>query len=115
MSEYITRERALEILNDIGGCGAEPESYTAGWDEAINAAYEAIQSEPAADVAPVVHERWEPFRGIFQCSACRFGMFMDGMFFENGECTHANEQDFRLKYCPNCGAKMDGTEQRNNE
>ena len=44
MSEYITRERALEILNDIGGCGAEPGSYTAGWDEAINAAYEAIQS-----------------------------------------------------------------------
>ena len=58
MSEYITRERALEILNDIGGCGAEPESYTAGWDEAINAAYEAIQSEPAADVAPVVHAHW---------------------------------------------------------
>ncbi len=55
MSEYITRERALEILNDIGGCGAEPGSYTAGWDEAINAAYEAIQDEPAADVAPVVH------------------------------------------------------------
>ena len=42
MSEYIARERALEILNDIGGCGAEPGSYTAGWDEAINAAYEAI-------------------------------------------------------------------------
>lgn len=34
MSEYINREHALEILNDIGGCGAEPESYTAGWDEA---------------------------------------------------------------------------------
>ena len=35
MSECITRERALEILNDIGGCGAEPGSYTAGWDEVI--------------------------------------------------------------------------------
>ena len=62
MSEHINRERALEILNDIGGCGAEPGSYTAGWDEAINAAYEAIQSEPAADVAPVVRckdcEHW---------------------------------------------------------
>ena len=67
MSEYITRERALEILNDIGGCGAEPGSYTAGWDEAINAAYEAIQSEPAADVAPVVHAHWinePPYRAL---------------------------------------------------
>ena len=67
MSEYITRERALEILNDIGGCGAEPESYTAGWDEAINAAYETIQSEPAADVAPVVHAHWinePPYRAL---------------------------------------------------
>lgn len=70
MSEYITRERALEILNDIGGCGAEPGSYTAGWDEAINAAYEAIQDEPAADVAPVVHGEWLNIDGDYTFAAC---------------------------------------------
>ena len=101
MSEYITRERALEILNDIGGCGAEPESYTAGWDEAINAAYEAIQSEPAADVAPVVHGRWILERDpagkpvCYHCSAC------------DSDGSHTSIR-IAYKYCPNCGAKMDG-------
>lgn len=103
MSECITRERALEILNDIGGCGAEPGSYTAGWDEAINAAYEAIQDEPAADVAPVVHGHWtlerDPDDGnkpvCYHCSVC------------DSDGCHTSIR-IAYKYCPNCGAKMDG-------
>lgn len=103
MTEYIARERALEILNDIGGCGAEPESYIAGWDEAINAAYEAIQSEPAADVAPVVHGRWIRFKEPdseagyihMRCSVCT-AYWSDP--------SHADH----FRYCPRCGAKMDG-------
>lgn len=94
MSEHITRERALEILNDIGGCGAESESYTAGWDEAINAAYEAIQSEPAADVAPVVHSKWE--------------ICCDGYYPYCLNCKVEPPGREMTKYCPNCGAKMDG-------
>lgn len=103
MSEYIEHERALEILNDIGGCGAEPGSYTAGWDEAINAAYEAIQSEPATDVAPVVHGRWIRFKEPdsetgyihMRCSVC-------SAYWSDP--SHADH----FRYCPNCGAKMDG-------
>lgn len=103
MSEHIARERALEILNDIGGCGAEPGSYTAGWDEAINAAYEAIQSEPAADVASVVHGRWIRFKEPdsetgyihMRCSVC-------SAYWSDP--SHADH----FRYCPNCGAKMDG-------
>ena len=94
MSEHIARERALEILNDIGGCGAEPGSYTAGWDEAINAAYEAIQSEPAADVAPVVHSKWE--------------ICCDGYYPYCLNCKEEPPGREMTKYCPNCGAKMDG-------
>ena len=53
-----------------------------------------------ADAAPVVQATWERIKnndyGIdFRCSAChRFR-------FHNGELR-------RYKYCPNCGAKMDG-------
>lgn len=103
MNEYITRERALEILNDIGGCGAEPESYTAGWDEAINAAYEAIQSEPAADVAPVVHAYWKGYHTQDPCcSNCGFS-------YDREEGEYAQTTD----YCGNCGAKMDENEVEN--
>lgn len=94
MSEYIKRERALEILNDIGGCGAKPGSYTAGWDEAINAAYEAIQDEPAADVAPVVHSKWE--------------ICCDGYYPYCRNCGREPQGREMTKFCPNCGAKMDG-------
>ena len=57
--------------------------------------------------APVRHGHWIRVKGIIQCNICGFGLFPDGYFFENGECTHSNEQDYRLNFCPNCGAKMD--------
>ena len=93
MSEHINRERALEILNDIGGCGAEPGSYTAGWDEAINAAYEAIQSEPAADVAPVVRckdcEHWGTRKADGYGFCCIWGASVK----ENAFCSSGVKED----------------------
>lgn len=70
---------------------------------------------PAADVAPVVHGRWIPSESDFddddtlfdveewcdwQCSACR------------EDICYEDPMPPRLlpKYCPNCGAKMDGGE-----
>ena len=51
-----------------------------------------IDNAPTADVAPVVHGRWEMFNGGYgwKCSACENISF-------NTHC-----------YCPNCGARMDG-------
>lgn len=51
---------------------------------------------PAADVEPVRHGEWIEYTGyphIIVCSECDWG-------------TLPCEKDF--KYCPNCGAKMDG-------
>ena len=56
---------------------------------------------------PVVHAHWQPYKDTVQCSACGFGTFMDGYFFDHGECTHADDRSFRFSFCPNCGAKMD--------
>ena len=93
MSEYIKRERVLEILHDIGGCGAEPGAWDDGYDSAINAAYDAVQSEPAADV-PVIHSKWD--------------ICCDGYYPYCLHCRCEPPGREMTKYCPNCGAKMDG-------
>lgn len=54
MAEYIERDKLLEKLHEIGGCGAEPDTWADGYDKAIDAAYGLIQRTPAADVVPVV-------------------------------------------------------------
>jgi rubrerythrin len=55
-----------------------------------------IESFPAADGQPVKHGRWQDNRhsdNVMVCSVC-------GVVRENGN----------FKYCPDCGAKMDGAE-----
>ena len=56
-----------------------------------------------ADVAPVVHVRWEHdsvgFDDFWRCSACR-----EDWFFEYDP----EAENTRVNYCPNCGARMDG-------
>lgn len=81
MAEYIERETLLERAE-----------YDNIYRLIIPA--EAIKAAPAADVAPVVHGRWVPFHSqaagdIWYCSACEIGFAA------------------QMKYCPNCGAKMD--------
>lgn len=70
----------------------------------------AIEVTPAADVAPVVHGRWEycaekwAIKSCYLCTACRYPRY-----------EHYANKDFR--YCPHCGAKMDGgdNDAKNNE
>lgn len=62
---------------------------------------EFVEDElPAADVAPVVHGRWEwCTEDLYRCTACY-------------EKVHVKEVMGRpdLDYCPNCGARMDSSE-----
>ena len=94
MAEYIDREKAYEaVLFATCGSGYQYE-----------ATY-AIDRIPEADVAPVVHGSWdgaadgyadgELVYDMWSCSVCGFDA--DG----------ADEKP-TWKYCPNCGAKMDG-------
>ena len=57
-----------------------------------------INSIPAADVAPVVHGEWllrhEGYGHYWECSVCH-----------TNPCIYVTEH---TKFCPNCGAKMDG-------
>ena len=73
-------------------------SYYYGGDilAALTCIAEGKNVNPAhpTDAAPVVHGSWVPFHSqaagnIWYCSACEIGFAA------------------RMKYCPNCGAKMD--------
>ena len=93
MAEYIERESAIRaLLNDA------PEQVGYSREDAAD----CIRYIDAADVAPVRHGRWvdrivdeneviQPWMKRYYCSECLEG---------------GNQSWF--KFCPNCGAKMDG-------
>ena len=94
MSEYIERERTVELLRSLGNREYRKEKGT------IQDAIKMIsypEYTPAADVAPVVHGRWVEYQipPIVCCSNCDWA-------------TDVKEKNFQ--YCPNCGAKMDEKE-----
>lgn len=95
MAEYIERDALLaDISNavDHGGMGRVVGQTLMRYAKRI----------PAADVAPVVHGRWEPCfdddgnwrRGYARCSNC--GREYYASVIRHYEC------------CRKCGAKMDG-------
>ena len=94
MNEYIERDALMRRIKEIH-C-AECDSYhgvrcRACWvDDTLG----YIDSEPAADVAPVRHGRWllvdTDTEQFFLCNRCK------------------KKEYWESYYCPNCGAKMDG-------
>ena len=97
MDEFISREATIKRIKEVYCVGCN--SYhgvrcrACGTGDAID----IIDDFPAADVAPVVHGRWEIVVGsngkeYMVCTRCRVSQDLTGVF----------------TYCPNCGAKMDG-------
>ena len=77
MAEYIEREAAIKVLtlHDCDSAGSKM----------------AICDLPPADVAPVVHGRWEYYSTtMMECSNCK---------------RHTARHKF--SYCPHCGATME--------
>lgn len=102
MAEYIEREALLTTF-DIAAPNVMADygpDYGVDWGFSRDAAKRLIKLTPAADVAPVVHGRWEvsdtPCER-FKCSEC------------GGGCWYYDYQGdvAKSRYCPNCGAKMD--------
>ena len=106
MADYIEKEKYIRYLSSRK---AEfVDDFGIGWNAGIDAAIMACDKFPSSDVAPVRHGRWERIgiRGrknlpIYPCcSAC--GIESLRLPWE--------WQQVEWKYCPNCGAKMDGAE-----
>ena len=87
--EYIRRDDALDALFAPGMCYAPMQ-------------LKIIKDLPAADVAPVVHGEWYLLddcanAGLY-CSVCSRRVHREEFAYKK----------LRSKYCPHCGAKMDG-------
>lgn len=109
MAEYIEREAAVDAVVDV--FYNTPDICLSGDKFEVS-----LRRIPAADVAPVVHGRWVPSEDDFddddvlfdveewcdwQCNACGEDICYD------------DPMPPRLlpRFCPNCGAKMDGRDE----
>ena len=85
MDEYIERDKLLRDINHYHLSDGKFQHW--------------VEVQQAADVAPVRHGRWEPGNPI--CPVCGGDKFKD--LDADIWC------DWQPDFCPNCGAKMDGS------
>ena len=93
--EYAKQMREDAVKDNNGVILCSPEL----WEEIAS----IIENIPTADVVEVKHGKWLPVQytyfGLkrYECSECKDDEYWQKRYLEHKE-----------KYCPNCGAKMDG-------
>ena len=94
MADYISREAALQAANEwVSEACMAPVMR-------VSRLFDKLAKVPAADVAEVVHGRWEQDAdGDWYCTNCGEVVAI---------CDSGRERTYRKPYCPNCGVKMDG-------
>lgn len=112
MSRYIDADELKKLVEEEfkGVC-----VYDVSPDEAIQDFCDVVDNCSSADVAPFVHGQWiygedELGQDGYSCSECDFFVPWYYKYYEQG--LHFIK-DYHL--CPQCGAKMDESEENNNE
>lgn len=106
MPEYIEKGKVINVLTAAGVADSDKRRRT--WARAIC----KVDGISASDVAPVVHGEWEYDNnatdfgiGGYVCSKCKN---------RNNNLPLSRVKNVYMfagsKFCPNCGAKMDGGE-----
>ena len=99
MDEYITKESVHTMVRHLTKFAwASPINSERRITVDTDDVHFGVDKIPAADVAPVVHGRWENGNPI--CPVCGEDKFKD---------LDADIWvDWQPPFCPNCGAKIDG-------
>lgn len=109
MTEYITKEQALKIIDnvevDTSYWAITIDGYVTPKPDTFERLHTEINNLTPVDVAPVVHGEWldlsedgpEAVKGIYACSVC-------------GNWHRPYKRFYR--YCPYCGARMDGGDEK---
>ena len=100
MAEYIRRKDAVDAV-------LEAYYDTPTINLSAGVLQKAILEAPAADVAPVVHGRWDDIPNAYMSVVSKTGAY-HGNATTCSVCLEVNPNAFKTNYCPNCGAKMDG-------
>lgn len=97
MAEYIERRTAVDAIAEIMAQGFIEDRFI--MPQELQDLQDELEALPTADVAPVLHGRWErseKFCGYVCCSVCN-NAYISPNWLIGG----------KRGYCPNCGAKMD--------
>ena len=93
MKKLIELDAAIEAMAELQGRAASKGELTG-----ISKAWKRIKALPSVDAVPVVHGHWKEDTGgygFWICSHCGF-------------VSEASGADILYRYCPHCGARMDG-------
>ena len=109
MTEYIEREAISEEIRKYYYKNPPNFSYGEGFDRGLDRAQRAILDAPAADVAPVVHGRWEPYFEEVEIYNAGGVAERKQTGWICGRCKSVESitRYYKTNYCPNCGSKME--------
>lgn len=105
MARYINADKIISHLNDEIEACSDPDVYSQpvayGTYLGLQYTRSMVETAETTDVQEVRHGRWISnelggYKWAYYCSECSW---VDGYPFND-----------RHRYCPNCGAKMDGDE-----
>lgn len=102
MSDYISREAALEALQNPELFNVSPRFL------------QILRNLPAADVELVRHGRWMDIPNAYVSVASKNGAY-HGNATACSECHEINPNAYKTNYCPICGAKMDLEDETNDD